>query len=82
MLDGFVAAIGAGPATYEPLRWLCPLLGVTGDAINDGGTFDNRVRFTLEVVREIRRAWPDARPLAIRVSAFLDPETFRPSPAL
>ena len=38
MLDGFVAAIGAGPATYEPLRWLCPLLGVTGDAINDGGT--------------------------------------------
>jgi uncharacterized protein len=38
MLDGFVAAIVAGPATYEPLGWLCPLLGVTRDAINHGNT--------------------------------------------
>ena len=38
MLDGFVAAIVAGPATYQPLGWLCPLLGVTRDAINDGDT--------------------------------------------
>jgi len=38
MLDGFIAAIVAGPATYEPLAWLCPLLGVTRDAINDGDT--------------------------------------------
>ena len=38
MLDGFIAAIVAGPATYEPLAWLCPLLGVTKDAINDGTT--------------------------------------------
>jgi uncharacterized protein len=38
MLDGFVAAIVVGPATYEPLAWLCPLLGVTRGAINDGGT--------------------------------------------
>jgi uncharacterized protein len=38
MLDGFVAAIVAGPATYEALGWLCPLLGVTRDAINDGDT--------------------------------------------
>src|SRR5580704_16008358 len=38
MLDGFVAAIVAGPATYEPLGWLCPLLGVTRHAINDGDT--------------------------------------------
>jgi uncharacterized protein len=27
MLDGFVAAIVAGRATYESLGWLCPLLG-------------------------------------------------------
>ena len=40
MLDGFIAAIVAGPATYEPLAWLCPLLGVTKDAINDGTTED------------------------------------------
>ena len=38
MLDGFVAAIVAGPATYEPLGWLCPLLGVTRAAIDDGDT--------------------------------------------
>ena len=38
MLDGFVAAIVAGPVTYEPLGWLCPLLGVSRDAINDGDT--------------------------------------------
>ena len=38
MLDGFMAAIVAGPATYEPLAWLCPLLGVIRDAINDGTT--------------------------------------------
>ena len=38
MLDGFVAAIVAGPATCEPLGWLRPLLGVTRDAINDGDT--------------------------------------------
>ncbi len=38
MLDGFMAAIVAGPATYEPLAWLCPLIGVRRDAINDGTT--------------------------------------------
>jgi uncharacterized protein len=38
MLDGFVAAIVAGPVTYEPLGWLCPLLGVSKDVINDGDT--------------------------------------------
>jgi uncharacterized protein len=37
MLDGFVAAIVAGPATCEPLGWLCPLLGVTRDTISDVG---------------------------------------------
>ena len=44
MLDGFVAAIVAGPATYEPLGWLCPLLGVTRDAINDGDTEEYTAR--------------------------------------
>ncbi len=33
-----LAADIVGLATYEPLAWLCPLLGVTRDAINDGGT--------------------------------------------
>ena len=38
MLDGYVSAIVAGPVTYEPLGWLCPLLGVTKEACRDGDT--------------------------------------------
>ena len=33
-----------------------------------GGTFDNRVRFTLETVRAIRGVWPENRPLSVRLS--------------
>ncbi len=33
-----------------------------------GGTFDNRTRFMLEVVRAIRAVWPDRLPLAVRLS--------------
>lgn len=38
MLDGYVTAIVAGPVTYEPLGWLCPLLGVTKHAYRHGDT--------------------------------------------
>ena len=38
MLDGFVTAIVAGPVTYEPLGWLCPLLGVIKDACLNSDT--------------------------------------------
>ena len=33
-----------------------------------GGTFDNRVRFLLEIVRAVRRVWADWRPLLVRLS--------------
>jgi 2,4-dienoyl-CoA reductase-like NADH-dependent reductase (Old Yellow Enzyme family) len=33
-----------------------------------GGTFDNRIRFLLEIVRAVRRIWADARPLLVRLS--------------
>jgi 2,4-dienoyl-CoA reductase-like NADH-dependent reductase (Old Yellow Enzyme family) len=33
-----------------------------------GGTFDNRVRFLVEVVRAVRRHWPEQRPLFVRLS--------------
>ena len=36
MLDGYVAAIVAGPMSIDPLDWICPLLAV--DAFNHGGT--------------------------------------------
>jgi 2,4-dienoyl-CoA reductase-like NADH-dependent reductase (Old Yellow Enzyme family) len=44
-----------------------------------GGSFANRSRLTLDVVRAIRRVWPEGLPLVVRVSAtdWLDdqPET-------
>ena len=37
-LDGYVAAIVAGPVSISPLDWICPLLAIDADAINHGGT--------------------------------------------
>jgi NADPH2 dehydrogenase len=34
-----------------------------------GGSLDNRMRFPLEVVRAVRRAWPNGKPLGMRISA-------------
>ena len=33
-----------------------------------GGTFENRIRFTLETVRIMRAAWPEALPMSVRLS--------------
>ena len=38
MLDGYVAAIVAGPVSIDPLDWICPLLAVDADAFNHGDT--------------------------------------------
>lgn len=38
MLDGYVAAIVAGPVSICPLDWICPLLAVDADAFNHGGS--------------------------------------------
>ena len=38
MLDGYVAAIVAGPVSISPPDWICPLLAVDADAFNHGGT--------------------------------------------
>ncbi len=34
-----------------------------------GGSFENRMRFPIEVIREVRKYWPDEKPLFLRVSA-------------
>ncbi len=40
MPDGFMAAIVAGPATYEPLAWLSPAQATHRQAIpSSGGTY-------------------------------------------
>lgn len=33
-----------------------------------GGSFENRIRFLLETVREVRKIWDESRPLAVRLS--------------
>lgn len=34
-----------------------------------GGSLENRLRFPLEVIRGMRAAWPDGKPLLVRISA-------------
>lgn len=34
-----------------------------------GGSIENRLRFPLEVFRAMRAAWPDERPMSVRISA-------------
>jgi anthraniloyl-CoA monooxygenase len=34
-----------------------------------GGSLENRLRYPLEVLRAMRAAWPDAKPLSVRISA-------------
>ena len=48
-------------------EFMSPLSNTRDDAY--GGTFANRIRLTIEVVQAIRRAWPDAAPLFVRLSA-------------
>jgi 2,4-dienoyl-CoA reductase-like NADH-dependent reductase (Old Yellow Enzyme family) len=33
-----------------------------------GGSFENRIRFTLETVRLVRQKWPESKPLSVRLS--------------
>lgn len=43
-----------------------PLSNVRRDEY--GGSFENRIRFTLETVRLVRSKWPENKPLAVRLS--------------
>ncbi len=38
VLDGYIAAIVAGPVSMRPPDWICPLLAIDTDAFNHGGT--------------------------------------------
>ena len=48
-------------------EFLSPLSNHRTD--NYGGSFDNRVRFPLEIVHAVRTAWPQHLPLFVRISA-------------
>ncbi len=36
---------------------------------NYGGSFENRVRFTVDTVRTVRAEWPEDKPMSVRVSS-------------
>jgi anthraniloyl-CoA monooxygenase len=52
---------------YLLASFLSPLSNRRSD--RDGGSLDHRVRYPLEVFDAVRLAWPDDRPLAVRLTA-------------
>lgn len=52
---------------YLLSSFLSPLSNVRED--DYGGSLENRARFPLEVVRAVRAAWPESKPLFVRLSA-------------
>ncbi len=52
---------------YLLASFISPLTNVRTDEY--GGSLDNRMRFPLEVFRAMRQAWPDEKPMSVRISA-------------
>jgi anthraniloyl-CoA monooxygenase len=52
---------------YLLASFISPLTNAREDAY--GGPIENRMRFPLEVFRACRAAWPDAKPMSVRISA-------------
>ena len=48
-------------------EFLSPLSNTRNDAY--GGTFENRIRFLLEIIAAVRGVWPENNPLFVRISA-------------
>ena len=48
-------------------QFLSPLSNIRNDRY--GGTFENRIRFLLEVLQAVQKVWPDDLPLFVRISA-------------
>jgi anthraniloyl-CoA monooxygenase len=52
---------------YLLASFISPLLNLRRDAY--GGSLPNRMRFPLEIFDAVRAAWPDAKPISVRISA-------------
>jgi anthraniloyl-CoA monooxygenase len=49
-----------------------------------GGSLENRMRFPLEVLRAVRKVWPEERPMSARISAhdWVGPDGVQPQDAV
>jgi 2,4-dienoyl-CoA reductase-like NADH-dependent reductase (Old Yellow Enzyme family) len=56
-----------GAHGYLINEFLSPASNKRTDAY--GGSFDNRVRFLLEIIESVRQVWPEDHPLFLRISA-------------
>ena len=56
-----------GAHGYLAHQFLSPLSNQRIDEY--GGSLNNRLRFPLEVFRAMRKAWPDEKPMSVRISA-------------
>jgi 2,4-dienoyl-CoA reductase-like NADH-dependent reductase (Old Yellow Enzyme family) len=56
-----------GAHGYLLHQFLSPLTNLRTDEY--GGSFENRIRFTLEVVKAVQSEWPKNLPLLVRISA-------------
>lgn len=67
---------------YLLSSFVSPLSNVRTD--DYGGSLENRMRYPLEVVRAVRAAWPDDRPLSVRISAtdWMEEDGITPSDAV
>jgi anthraniloyl-CoA monooxygenase len=52
---------------YLLASFISPLTNTRTDEY--GGSIENRMRFPLEVFRAMRKAWPDDKPMSVRISA-------------
>ena len=52
---------------YLLASFLSPLTNQRRDAY--GGPVENRLRYPMQVLRAVRAAWPDGKPLSVRISA-------------
>jgi anthraniloyl-CoA monooxygenase len=52
---------------YLLASFLSPLTNARGDEY--GGSVENRLRYPLQVLRAVRAAWPEQKPLSVRLSA-------------
>ena len=52
---------------YLLSSFISPISNIRDDAY--GGSLENRMRYPLEVFREMRAVWPGARPMSVRISA-------------